>query len=127
MNWGKLLLSRWGSFGRKSKDSGRALHLEKRRGERVDARMPVFIYGRTHGEPFSENAETSNVSAHGGLLTLATELGRAQTLLITNLRTNEDLACRVARLGRTEHGKTLVGVEFLHPAPDFWAIAFNNK
>jgi hypothetical protein len=127
MNWGKLLLPRWGSFGEKSKDAGNSLRLEKRRGQRVQLRMPVFVYGRAKGEPFSEAAETTNVSAHGGLVEMSTELARSKTLLITNLRTNEDLACRVARLGRTESGKTLVGVEFLRPAPYFWSIEFSSR
>jgi hypothetical protein len=74
------------------------------------------------GEPFSEQTVTDNISAHGGLLRLSAELGRAQTLLLTNLHTNEDLACRVARRAKTETGRNLIGVEFLRPAPRFWSI-----
>ncbi len=88
--------------------------------------MPVFVYGRARGEPFSEHAETANVSAQGGLVELSVELQRSQTLLVTNLQTNEDLACRVARLVKTEGGKTLVGVEFLRPSPGFWSIDFTS-
>ena len=124
MNWGKLLLLRWGSIGRKPKSARSELNLEKRRSQRVLAAMPVFIYGRVQGEPFSEHTETANVSAQGGLVALSIDLDRVQTLLVTNLQTNEDLACRVARLGKTETGKTLVGVEFLRPAPRFWSIDF---
>ena len=68
----------------------------------------------------------ANISAQGGLVSLSVELDRPQTLLITNLQTNEDLACRAARLGKTAEGKILVGVEFLRPSPNFWSIEFKS-
>jgi hypothetical protein len=126
MNWGKILFPRWASFGRKPKDARTKLSIEKRRCERVPAAMPVFVYGRAHGHPFSEHTETSNVSAQGGLVTLSAVVEPAQTLLVTNLQTNEDLACRVARLVKSEAGKTLVGIEFLRPSPRFWSIDFRS-
>ena len=41
----------------------------------------------------------------------------------TNLETDDDLACRVARLIRTEQGITLAAVEFLQPSLRFWGSA----
>jgi hypothetical protein len=125
MDWRKLFPSRRQSSGSKAEGARPQLTIEKRRGDRVRAAMPVFVYGRANGEPFSEHTETANVSAQGGLMTLSTEIERSQTLLVTNLQTNEDLACRVARLGKSEEGKTLVAVEFLRPSPRFWAIDFS--
>jgi hypothetical protein len=125
MNWGKLFSLRWGSSARRA-DAPKTLRLEKRRGQRVPAALPVFVYGRAHGVPFAEQSETANISANGGLVCLSVELARSQTLLVTNLQTNEELACRVARLGKTEAGKTLVGVEFLRPSPYFWSIKFSS-
>jgi PilZ domain-containing protein len=125
MDWGKLLLPRWGSLGRKQKGARAKLNIEKRRSERMPVAMPVFVYGRAQGMPFSEHTETANVSAHGGLIPLSTEIESSQTLLVTNLQTNEDLACRVARLVKLEAGRTLVGIEFLRPSPRFWTIDFS--
>jgi hypothetical protein len=88
--------------------------------------MPVFVYGRVHGQPFSEHTETADVSAHGALVALSTDVERSQTLLVTNLQTNEDRACRVARLVRMGKGETLVGIEFLRPSPHFWSIDFSS-
>ena len=122
MNWGKLF-PRW---ARKDKAPGGMFSLDKRRGPRVAATMPVFIYGRVEGQPYSEHTETSNVSPQGGLVALSGELQAAQTLLLTNLHTNEDLACRVARHVKSGKGKTLVGLEFLQPAPNFWSIDFST-
>lgn len=123
MIWGKLF-PRW---GRKDGTAATTLRLDKRRGPRVCAHMRVFVYGRTQGEPFSEHTETTNVSPQGGLLVLSTKIERAQPLLLTNLQTEQDLACRVTRVTKTDQGKTLVGLEFLHPAPDFWSIDFSSR
>jgi len=126
MDWDKLLFWRWRFFGRRAKHPRANLIIEKRRCERVPAAIPVFVYGRVRGETFSEYAETSDISAQGGALILSAEIERSQTLLITNLRTNEDLACRVARLAITEKGSILVGFEFLRPSPRFWSIDFSS-
>ena len=99
--------------------------LDKRRGPRILASLPVFVYGRVEGQPFSEQAETTNVSPQGGLLELSAEIERAHPILVTNLHTNEELACRVARVIKTETGKTLVGLEFLRPSPNFWSVDFS--
>jgi len=122
MDWSKL----WGAFSRKPKGAPLGLGIEKRRSERVAITMPVFVYGRAQGKPFSERTETANVSAQGGLVALSVDLDRSQTLLVTNLQTDEDLACRVARLARNQAGKKLVAVEFLQPAPRFWSIDFSD-
>jgi len=71
-------------------------------------------------EPFQEQTETIDVSALGGLLPITVEVTKSQKLLLTNIETNQDLACRVARLVRTEEGRILAGVEFLQPSEGFW-------
>jgi hypothetical protein len=82
--------------------------------------MPVLIYGRSADEPFQEQTETIDVSALGGLMPITVGVMKSQKLLLTNLRTNEELACRVARVVRTRDGKTLAGLEFLQPSEGFW-------
>ncbi|MGH9712885.1 MAG: hypothetical protein ACRD5M_06250 [Candidatus Acidiferrales bacterium] len=86
----------------------------------MPASMPVLIYGRSASEPFQEQSETIDVSANGGLMPVTVEVIKSQKLLLTNLLTNQELPCRVARLVRTVEGKTLAGVEFLHPSAGFW-------
>lgn len=127
MIWGKL-------FGRQRRSEkppetvlGLDKRADKRRGPRVPAVMPVFVYGRVQGQPFSEHAETTNVSPQGGLLELSADVEGRQSLLVTNLQTNEELACRVARSTKTDKGKTLVGLEFLRPSPDFWTVDFSPR
>ena len=113
------LLRRWLRPGGESSDS-RTLRLEQRRGRRVRAGMPVLLYGRLADEPFQEHTRTIDVSSHGGLFPITTAVVPAQKLILTNLETDDDLACRVARLIRTEQGITLAAVEFLQPSLRFW-------
>jgi hypothetical protein len=93
---------------------------ERRRAHRVLAAMPVLIYGQSADEPFQEQTETIDVSARGGLMPITVEVLKSQRLLLTNLLTDEDLTCRVARVVRTREGKTLAGLEFLQPSEGFW-------
>ncbi|MGB0035047.1 MAG: PilZ domain-containing protein [Candidatus Acidiferrales bacterium] len=132
MGGNKFLLPRWGRLGREAHaaritTSGKPGDLlEQRRTQRVLVAMPVLIYGRLGNEPFQEDTETINVSANGGLLPITTEVLPSQKLLLTNLQTNEELTCRVARLVQTPGGRTLVGLEFLQPAPRFWGGALTS-
>lgn len=116
------LLRRWLRPGGESRDS-RTLRLEQRRGRRVRAGMPVLLYGRLADEPFQEHTRTIDVSSHGGLFPVTAAVVPAQKLILTNLETNDDLACRVARLIQTEGGTTLAAVEFLQPSLRFWGSA----
>jgi hypothetical protein len=85
--------------------------------------MPVLLYGRLADVPFQEHTRTIDVSSHGGLFPITTAVVPAQKLILTNLETDDDLACRVARLIRTEQGITLAAVEFLQPSLRFWGSA----
>jgi hypothetical protein len=122
----KLILPRWGALGREARDTAHLPAAEKRRAHRVAASMPVLIYGHSTQAPFAEPADTANVSSTGGLVPLSTHVIRFQKLLVTNLQTNEDALCRVARLVRTDDTRTFVALEFLQPAPHFWAIDFTG-
>jgi hypothetical protein len=116
----KFLLPRWAHLGRQARAASHRYVPEQRRGPRLPAAMPVLLYGRLGDEPFQEHTETIDVSRHGGLVPISAEVTCTQKLLLTNLQTNEELACRVARIARTQQGKTLAGLEFLQPAPRFW-------
>jgi hypothetical protein len=93
---------------------------DQRRAQRLPIYLPVQVYGKLDGEPFSENTETINVSACGGLVPISASVVRSQKLILTNLQTDQDLTCRVARLIRSERGQVLAGLEFLQAAPGFW-------
>lgn len=49
---------------------------------------------------------------------------KPRSIMLQNGKTQQELACRVVNLGRSQEGKIEVGVEFEGPAPNFWGIAF---
>ena len=97
---------------------------ERRHGFRVAAAMPVFVYGWSGDEPFGEDTETVNVSEAGGLIPISAKVAPAQELILTNLRTEKIIACRVARLTTRADGERFAGLAFLQASPDFWEIEF---
>ena len=99
---------------------------EKRRGPRVPASLPVFVYGSSNGRPFAETSETLNISAYGGLFLLNIDVVCSQTLILTNLRTQQDLACRVTRVARNTGLPALVAVEFLQSSRRFWNVDLDS-
>ena len=127
--WAWEILSR-GFFGRRGSRSGRDGHKhisgswhDQRRAQRLPITMPVLLYGRVGEAPFFEPTETINVSARGGLVPISAGVARQQELILTNMQTEEDLLCRVARLIRSERGQMLAGLEFVQAAPSFWRAA----
>lgn len=107
---------------RNDKDTGAKASptFDKRRALRLPLTVHVLIYGRLGSEPFSENTEAINVCTLGGLVYISARVRRSQRLILTNLQTNEELACRVVRLAKTIDGKRLAGLAFLQPGPQFW-------
>jgi hypothetical protein len=123
MRLGKLI-SPWGAHKREARDTTRFPVGEKRRAHRVAASMPVLIYGHSAHAPFAEPTVTTNVSRTGGLIPLSNNVIRFQKLIVTNVQTNEDALCRVARFIPNDDGHNFVALEFIHPTPHFWAIDF---
>jgi hypothetical protein len=126
MGWRKLFLTGKVHSGRDPAVASAVSKPNRRRDHRVAAFLPVFVYAHSHDEPFAEHAVTLNVSASGGLLSLSREVAPSGALLIANTQTNEELPCRIARVIKTQAGHTLVGFEFLSPAPQFWSIDFRS-
>jgi hypothetical protein len=97
----------------------------RQRTTRVRIAIPVFIYGNSEGgPPFKEITQTVSVNANGCLVELATPVVKDQPLLLTNLKTDEEMACRVVTLGNASDGKTEIGLRFAQEAPRFWGIGF---
>lgn len=96
-----------------------------RRSQRVLLRVPLIVMGETpEGTPFSEEAITLVVNAHGALISLEAKVDKGQKLGVVNLSSGEELACHVVHVGSTNNGKSGVGIEFINPAPFFWRISF---
>jgi hypothetical protein len=100
-----------------------AEYSDRRRSRRWAFDISVYVYG--HGpekEPFHEEAHTLNVNANGALLLLSVPVQKGQTLLLTNLLTQQEQDCRVVFLG-THYSRTVeTGVAFPSTNPAFWQL-----
>jgi hypothetical protein len=95
------------------------------RTSRVHLAIPVFVYGHLEsGAPFKEITQTVTINADGCLIELATPVAQNQTLLLTNIKTNEEMSCTVVSFGNPAKGKTQVGLRFAHSSPRFWELRF---
>jgi PilZ domain-containing protein len=96
-----------------------------RRSKRVKLSVSVVVHGKAvSGETCRELTRTLTLSAHGGLLTLAANVQKEQTILVENKHTRKQQECRVVYVSPGQHGKWSVGVEFTREATDFWQICF---
>lgn len=76
------------------------------------------------GDSFHEFTRMASVNAHGGLLALAARVRKGQAILVVNSKTAEEQECHIVHLGPVQEGKWIVGIEFAHPAANFWKIHF---
>ncbi len=96
-----------------------------RRSQRVCLSVPVLVLRGGPGKTqTSEETYTLTVSPHGALIVLQLSVQAGDLLTIKHTKTDEELVCRVVHLGSDQSGKREVGVEFEHPSPRFWRIAF---
>ena len=95
---------------------------ERRCGERVLVRIPLFVYGHMiEGGPFYEATEAVYVNARGGLITLPHLLRSGQKLLLTNKLNERDQQCRVVGLRSAYLNGLAIAVGFAGSVPDFWS------
>jgi len=91
----------------------------------VHLAISVFVYGsHPSGTPFKEISQTVVVNVNGCLLELSTPVLKDQTLLITNMKTNEEMPCNVVSVGGGSNGKSAVGLRFSKHSPRFWGLSF---
>ncbi|HYL85650.1 MAG TPA: hypothetical protein VE263_15550 [Candidatus Angelobacter sp.] len=97
----------------------------QRRSQRVLLAIRVLLEGRrSNGQPFKEEAQTVVVNAHGALILLVKNVDVAQPLTIRNLKSGEQVRCKVTNVGAVHDGKREIGIEFAEPSVRFWRVAF---
>ena len=95
---------------------------EKRRAQRVLLRIPVRVHLKDKDRPIEGTTHT--VSATGAMIILAQGLEAGTKFTLENLRTQQKVEVNVARPSQINQEGSLVPVEFLAPAPQFWNIFF---
>lgn len=105
-----------------STPSGPEAH--RRRSQRVMLSVPVTLTGKSSDGPFTEEAQTMVINAHGALVGLKAKVAKGQTLRIRTRMAPEEQDCNVIWVGPAAEGKTQYGIEFVKAAPTFWRISF---
>jgi PilZ domain len=95
--------------------------VNRRRSPRSRPPVSLLIYGSgVDKQPFHEEADILNANERGCLISLENAVNRGQRLFLVNLSNQDELECRVVRIGKLQHGKRHVALEFLRSAPEFW-------
>jgi hypothetical protein len=94
---------------------------ERRRNQRRAVKVGILVHGKSiEKEAFQEETFTFSVSAFGALVVMRTPVAIGETLVLKNLRNQNEIEGRVTRSDPTSGGLAQVAVEFVPPAPDFW-------
>ena len=96
---------------------------QKRRGPRMNSRVPVTIQWNGAGGPaILEPAITRVVNAYGCLLVSPKELELQQRLRVTNLATRRAVDGQVVWKGMQRPDGWDMGVEIVSADQDFWGV-----
>src|SRR5260370_40231472 len=97
----------------------------RRRSQRLFIQIPVVVSGQLNpSTPFSEEANTVVLNAHGALVQLNTAVQIGQKIMLQNVRTKEQQEVTVVFLAPAESRKSNVALGCTTPRPDFWHVAF---
>jgi hypothetical protein len=95
---------------------------ERRRAQRVLLRLPVLVHLQGKEKPVEGTTHT--VSATGAMIILREGLEAGTKFTLENPRTQQKVEVNVVRPAQMNQEGSLVPVEFLSPAPQFWNIFF---
>lgn len=97
-----------------------------RRSQRVCLNVDIEVRLERGGTKAAapELTKTLIVNAHGALILLRQPVANGDLLCMKNLKTLEEMPCRVVDVSAGTTGVPEIGVEFVKPARNFWHIAF---
>ncbi len=103
----------------------------------VCVEVPVRIHGSevtspvpgvtVHSELFHEETRTLIVFPRGAVVRLSASVTQGQALVLTNLRTNQEMPCRVVSVRNSANVEDYVELEFTRGAPGFWGVNFSSE
>jgi c-di-GMP-binding flagellar brake protein YcgR len=95
---------------------------ERRRAQRVLLRISVLVHMPNKPEPIK--GFTHTVSATGAMIILPEGIAAGTKFTLENCKTQQKVEVNVVRPSQLNQEGSLVPVEFLSPAPQFWNIFF---
>jgi len=100
----------------------RLIGIEKRRGIRVNSRVPVSVEWDSAGEPRKGEAQTRVVGPYGCLVVLPQNLEVQQHIQLTNLTSKQCNPAVVVWRGNERAEGWEFGIELINPQLDFWGL-----
>jgi hypothetical protein len=102
-----------------------ATPINRRRSERVMLQMKITVIAEDiERKPRQEEAQTTVVNAHGGLLKMKIRVHPGQSMVLVNPMTKVEQTCRVVRVEDAAREYFSVAFEFNKPNPKFWPVVF---
>ena len=107
---------------KETKTIGSPLH-EKRRGHRMNSRVPVRLeWDVTSGKRQSVEAHTRVINPYDCMVVLAHSLDLEHRLALTNLASGASTAAVIVWKGNSRPDGWEYGVELVAPEMDFWGM-----
>lgn len=102
---------------------GRVTDREKRKGERLNSRVPVTLEWKGKaGEACNAKVHTRVVGPYGCLLVLSAEVGIEQPVRVTNLTSGNSSDAVVVWRGYKQSDGWELGIKLIEPEIDFWGL-----
>lgn len=95
---------------------------EKRRGVRMNSRVPVGVEWEASGRKIRNRAFTCVVSSYGCLVVLPENLAIDQQVVVVNLVNEQTIPGTVVWRGSFRDGGWELGIELTQPPMDFWGL-----
>jgi len=97
----------------------------RQRGQRIQLRIPVKVSGYSdEGKRIAEDSYTSEINSLGGSFVVSAPVKEGQRLVLSHAHTRVAVECLVVSSKQVEGNRTLVGVAFVSPNPNFWLVSF---
>lgn len=95
---------------------------EKRRGQRVNSRVPVTVEWNAGGESLRNEAQTRVVGPYGCMVVLPTHLEVKQAIQLTNMVSKQTNPAVIVWRGMQRAEGWEMGIELINPQMGFWGL-----
>jgi hypothetical protein len=95
---------------------------EKRRGVRVNSRVPIAVEWNAGGEVVRKEAQTRVVGPYGCMVVLPMNLDVAQTIQLTNMVSKQSNPGVIVWRGPQRAEGWELGIELINPKMGFWEL-----
>jgi hypothetical protein len=95
---------------------------EKRRGVRVNSRVPVAVEWQASGQVLRKETQTRVVGPYGCMVVLAANLEVSQTINLTNMVSRQTNAAVIVWRGQEHPEGWETGIELINPQMGFWEL-----